>query len=142
MQNKTDIEYSLIMFDIDHFKNINDSYGHEMGDKILQSLAKKVKSHLRRSDHIARWGGEEFVIICPNTDLNIAFFVANLIRESIANTRLAEQLFITCSFGIAQFRHEAKDGIKSMFEAADSAMYLAKKTGRNKVEIEKTENEK
>jgi diguanylate cyclase (GGDEF)-like protein len=135
MQNKPDTEYSLIMFDIDHFKQVNDSYGHEIGDKILLSLAKKVKSHLRGTDHLARWGGEEFIIICPNTNQQAAFFVADLIRQTIAKTRLAEQLSITCSFGVAQFEYGKEEGIKSMFEAADAAMYAAKKGGRNRVEM-------
>ena len=137
IQDKTDIEYSLIMFDIDHFKNINDSYGHEMGDVILKSLATKVKSYLRDTDHIARWGGEEFIIICPNTNLDTALYVAELVRERIATTRLTEKLSITCSFGVTQFDHGA---IKPAFRAVDAAMYVAKNRGRNRVEIGQPES--
>ncbi|MGB5447260.1 MAG: GGDEF domain-containing protein [Psychromonas sp.] len=135
MQDDLDGEYSLIMFDIDHFKMINDTYGHEIGDSILCSLAKCITAHMRETDHVARWGGEEFIILCSNTKLLNAAVVANNLRQQIANTPLIKQISVTCSFGVSQYQNDIKDSIQSMFEVADVAMYTAKKMGRNRVEI-------
>jgi diguanylate cyclase (GGDEF)-like protein len=135
MQNNPYCEYSLIMFDIDHFKKINDTYGHEVGDSILCALAKRVNAYMRETDHIARWGGEEFIILCSHTKYLNAAVVANNLRQKIADTPLINEIYITCSFGVSQYQYDRKDNIQSMFEAADAAMYSAKKAGRNRVKI-------
>tara|TARA_R110001583_G_C5665985_1_gene410131 strand:- start:48 stop:1388 length:1341 start_codon:yes stop_codon:yes gene_type:complete len=135
MQNDPYCEYALIMFDIDHFKKINDTYGHEVGDSILCSLAQRTNAYLREIDHIARWGGEEFVIICSHTKYHNAAVIANHLRQKIADTPLIKEIYITCSFGVSEYQYDRKDSIQSMFEAADAAMYTAKKTGRNRVEV-------
>lgn len=138
IQNESDCDYSLIMFDIDHFKQVNDTYGHEVGDEILCSLSKQISADTRKSDHIARWGGEEFIILCPETKQHDAVFVADILRKKIADTPLTADLSITCSFGVAQYDPSCKNSIQSMFEAADAAMYRAKKAGRNRVKMGQT----
>lgn len=133
LQNETGRACSLIMFDIDYFKQINDNCGHEMGDVILCELAKLVSHFIRETDHVARWGGEEFIVLCPDTDLHHAQIAANKLRKKIAETVLTGELSITCSFGVSEYRPGA-DSIKAMFESADQAMYKAKNDGRNRVE--------
>ena len=130
-------EFSLIIFDVDHFKNYNDTHGHPQGDKLLYSLAQNVKDRLRKSDLIARYGGEEFVVIMPETSKDAAFKVAeNLLqfieeqpydgRESQSNGK------ITVSMGISAFPEDGKDG-SSLIAHADRALYKAKENGRNQV---------
>ncbi|MFT6986187.1 MAG: diguanylate cyclase (GGDEF)-like protein [Psychromonas sp.] len=133
LQNETDRTCSLIMFDIDYFKQVNDNYGHEIGDIILCKLAALVAQFIRETDHVARWGGEEFIVLCPGIDLQHAQIAANKLRKKIAETVLTGEISITCSFGVSEYRH-GTDSIKTMFEAADLAMYKAKNNGRNRVE--------
>lgn len=125
-------ELSVIMFDIDNFKRINDTYGHDTGDKVIVRLVGIVKSCIRDSDIFARWGGEEFMILVPDADLDIAFNLAERIREKIASRPFEGVGLITCSFGTAQFiSGETGDAFT---KRADQALYKAKTTGRNKVE--------
>lgn len=125
---------SVIIFDIDHFKIINDNYGHPVGDRVLIELAKDINRHLRISEIFGRYGGEEFCIICSNTDREMAFQVAERLRRSI------ESLFIqhgsgfirtTASFGVYSTTVLSDMKIESFFEKADSALYQAKNKGRN-----------
>jgi len=123
--------FSLILIDIDYFKDINDSYGHTMGDTILVELAQLIKLHIRSIDIFGRWGGEEFLIICPNTAQKEASRLAEKLRLIIEEHSFGTRIFQTCSFGVTQYQeNDTKD---SMFIRADKALYAAKTTGRNRV---------
>lgn len=128
------IPLSFIILDIDKFKNINDTYGHQAGDDILQELAQFVNSKTRKSDTFARWGGEEFVLILLDTNITDAKNIANNLRSIIEQHQFKNNLNITCSFGVAQF--DKNDTQKSIMKRADDALYKAKENGRNRVEIE------
>ena len=123
---------SLLIFDIDHFKLINDTFGHQAGDIILIEIATLISSKIKNTDVFARWGGEEFVILLPSTSVNDAFTLAENLRILITKN-IEDKL--TVSFGVAQFE-EGEDKI-NFFERADEALYKAKKMGRNKVEVYK-----
>lgn len=125
---------SLIFFDIDHFKAINDNYGHDCGDIALTLCAKWIRESLRESDIIFRYGGEEFVLLLSDTDADGAGLLAERIRSSIENHTLAygmETIKITASLGVSTFRDS--DTIESFIKRADEAMYSAKSNGRNQV---------
>ncbi|MFI3122057.1 MAG: GGDEF domain-containing protein [Methylococcaceae bacterium] len=125
---------SLIFFDIDHFKAVNDSYGHECGDIALKSSAKWIKQSLRDSDIVFRYGGEEFVILLNGTDAGGAALLAERIRSSVECHTIAygmETLKITASMGVSTLRKD--DTLESFVKRADNAMYTAKKSGRNRV---------
>lgn len=123
---------SFTIFDIDHFKDINDKYGHKKGDEFLYKLASFVKSHLRKNDFIARWGGEEFAVIFPETDLRDAVEISNKLCRLINQTNFIDKIFISCSFGVAELTKD--ETVFEFFSKADKAMYKAKKLGRNRVE--------
>jgi diguanylate cyclase (GGDEF)-like protein len=125
--------FSLIFFDIDHFKNINDTYGHLEGDNALKKVAQLVQSNIRTVDTVARWGGEEFVIIMPVTSAKGALQATQKLRKMISETDFEGIGKITCSFGISEFNHN--DDTQSLIFRADKAMYSAKENGRNRVEI-------
>jgi len=124
---------SIIMLDIDHFKQINDTFGHDVGDNVLVALTQLVKGNIRSTDRFARWGGEEFVLICRNTPLDKALILAEHIRASIAASTMISERKITASFGVADIKHCGS--IQKLFKQADKALYLAKNNGRNKVEL-------
>lgn len=129
---------SLIFLDIDHFKAINDTYGHECGDTTLVLSAKWIKESLRDSDIVFRYGGEEFVMLLNGTDANGAELLAERIRASIENHTIAygmEILKITASLGVSTLREN--DTLKSFVQRADKAMYIAKNKGRNQVVVAK-----
>lgn len=123
---------SVIMLDIDHFKRINDTYGHAVGDKVLKQLATTVQLVIRKSDIFARVGGEEFVILCPETDTEQAKLLANKIRQEIEAARFEEAGKLTSSFGVAQY--VIGEDKENLLKRADDALYCAKKHGRNRVE--------
>jgi len=123
---------SLAIFDIDFFKRVNDSYGHKVGDMVLQKLSELVKENIREIDSIARWGGEEFTLIFPELPLHDAVKAADKVRLLIAQMVIKEDLMITCSFGITQYH--SGNSIEELFQRADEALYLAKDLGRNRVE--------
>lgn len=122
---------SIIMFDIDHFKKINDLYGHLVGDTVLVELAKTVKEHLRTTDVVARWGGEEFVILATETGAAGAEALAEKVRGEIEHRRFGAAGAITCSFGVSEYRED--DDIDTLSKRADDALYEAKRSGRNRV---------
>ncbi|NHN36479.1 ABC transporter substrate-binding protein [Pseudomaricurvus alcaniphilus] len=124
-------EVSLILLDIDHFKRINDTYGHNCGDETLVALSGLLQQSIREADIAGRWGGEEFVVICPETNLEGAMTLAEVLREKIAGAELIAEQSVTSSFGVAQWQpgHTAK----SLFNKADAALYEAKGQGRNRV---------
>jgi len=125
------IPFCVIMYDVDFFKNINDTYGHLVGDLILKELSQLVSTNIRSSDFIARYGGEEFMILLSNTQLEYAIEVTEKIRTLIENT-LFHDLKITCSFGIYQFKEG--DDISSIIDKVDQFLYKAKQNGRNRIE--------
>ena len=125
--------FSIMLLDLDHFKKINDTYGHLIGDEILKNIAKILKESIRNVDHLGRFGGEEFVIILPNTSLENAVIVAERIRGVIANFKhnIEDHIIqITVSIGIASYSRQDND-INQIIERADQALYKAKSSGRN-----------
>lgn len=126
-------ELSVIIFDIDNFKMVNDTYGHQIGDEVLKEISKIALDNVREQDITTRWGGEEFFILLPQTNLSGAVIVANKIRTSTQNHIFTEKsLKITASFGVAQFCIE-NDDEKTIITRADELLYEAKRTGKNKV---------
>ena len=121
---------SVIFFDIDHFKVVNDRFGHKVGDEVLIALVELVKSHIRAKDLVLRWGGEEFAIILPNTTLDDAYEVAEKIREEIEAHYFPVIEKITCSFGATKLRSD--DDAQSIMERVDAQLYKAKESGRNR----------
>lgn len=129
---------ALFILDIDHFKRINDTYGHLQGDVVLQKVALQLQKELRTYDTPARYGGEEFVAILPDTTLKEAFMVTERVRLSIQGMHLAGQLsseWITASFGVAALPSPSYDDIDGLLRAADEALYQAKERGRNRVVV-------
>ena len=124
--------FALIMLDIDHFKAVNDTHGHQAGDEVLAGTAALLRQHSRTSDVVGRWGGEEFLLLCPETDEGGAMFLAEQLRACIEAARFPEVGRITASFGVAAFR-PADDG-EALLRRADEALYRAKEKGRNRVE--------
>lgn len=124
---QTGLELSVIFADLDFFKKVNDSHGHETGDHVLIAVAQCLRSHLRETDILARWGGEEFLMVCPGASLAIAEKIAEKLRERV------EQLpnRITCSFGVASM--ELGGSLVNTIAQADKALYQAKSRGRNRV---------
>lgn len=125
------------MIDIDKFKSINDNYGHQVGDDVIVHFATTLKSIQRKSDVSCRYGGEEFVLLLPNTNITGAQNLANKIRLQIEATRLTlpskEQIQFTVSLGVAIVNFENDTNIEAALKRADKAMYEAKNSGRNKV---------
>ena len=117
------------MLDIDHFKKINDTYGHLVGDEVLKGLSKILQKYLRESDIVARWGGEEFVILLPRTNKRRALKVAEQLQKYIKRLQIDEVGHITCSFGVTQFKNG--DDKDSVFKRLDMALYEAKISGRD-----------
>lgn len=126
----------LLLLDIDHFKIINDSHGHELGDKVLVDVANAIKAVLRSQDLIARWGGEEFLAVLPDTDLEQARASAERVRQALMQQRWCfdgQSVAITISVGVSEFQED--DGLKSAINRADRALYRCKDNGRNRVEV-------
>lgn len=123
---------SLIFFDIDHFKLINDQHGHEVGDQVLCGVAQRIKAQLRQSDSLCRWGGEEFIILMPHSDLEHACMIAEKLRERLAAEPMAGRIAVTASFGVAQWH--AGQSLGALVDSADQMLYRAKQQGRNRVE--------
>ena len=122
---------SIIFFDIDHFKIINDTFGHKSGDMVLQQIASLTRKHIRDTDIFARWGGEEFVILCPECSLNDAIQTAQKLRKFIEMYDFPVDRNITCSFGVSEFK--SGQDLISFIEIADKHLYEAKNSGRNQV---------
>lgn len=127
--------FSLIMFDIDHFKRVNDKLGHHTGDRVLIELTHRVKRELRDIDVFARWGGEEFLILLPRTDLHGAEEVAERCREAFVKTPIADIGTITGSFGVVEYSTD-DDTLQHLLQRADRALYEAKRHGRDRVSSE------
>ncbi|WP_323596905.1 sensor domain-containing diguanylate cyclase [Aliarcobacter butzleri] len=127
-------ELSLMIIDIDHFKHVNDNYGHLVGDIVLSQLSKIISDNLRNSDIFGRYGGEEFLIICPKTNKDGAFILAEKLRIIVNDFTFDEVGHKTVSIGIAEF--QTGDTIETLFKKADEALYEAKNSGRNRVCVE------
>lgn len=127
--------FSLIVIDIDHFKQVNDTYGHIAGDSVLQAVAKEIRNTLRRSDEVFRYGGEEFVVILSNTDLDGAKFIADRIRKVISKMSVEGHpgIKVTASFGVSA-TNVIRDVNDTLYHA-DKALYQAKEEGRNRVVV-------
>ena len=129
--------FSVVIIDIDHFKLINDKYGHLAGDFVLKSLAQCITDNVRRVDIFARFGGEEFALILPETELSVAIETAEKLRKLIENLVLEfsnEDLAISCSFGVTAM-HGKESSFEVALSQADKALYQAKNKGRNCVEF-------
>ncbi len=126
-------ELSLMMFDIDNFKQINDQEGHQAGDSVLREIARVVKGNIRAADIFGRWGGEEFMILSPHTGIDETKQLAQKLRELIEDHHFGCNQPITCSFGITQCTD--RDTFESFTNRADMAMYRSKAEGRNRVEV-------
>ena len=128
---------ALIILDIDHFKRVNDTYGHQCGDFVLKELAKIIKEEVREVDISCRYGGEEFTVILPETDLEGASTLAERLRESVEEHSFLfkkQLLKITISLGVAELS-PSLSGIEELINLADIALYQAKEGGRNKVVV-------
>lgn len=128
----------LMVVDIDKFKDVNDTYGHDIGDLVLKSVAESLKDSVRSTDTLARWGGEEFIIMTPDTDRESAEIMANKIRKAIEALQFEHNRPVTISIGISEL-HESDD-FNTWFEKTDKALYMAKEQGRNRVVIHTVDN--
>lgn len=136
---------SLVLSDIDHFKKVNDTYGHTVGDEVLRHIARIAPASLRKTDIFARYGGEEFIILMPETISEAAFFVSERTRELIAASPLElgdERIAVTASLGISTFEKDGLEeagkeaaGLEQLIEQADQALYLSKNAGRNRTTL-------
>ena len=127
----TRVSASVIVIDLDHFKRINDERGHHVGDRVLRTLGEILRAGTRNTDAVGRWGGEEFVLVCPGASLARAADLAEKLRHQITETNFIPEdpLRITASFGVAASGEG--EGFEDAFRQADQALYLAKSRGRN-----------
>ncbi|MBD0411280.1 diguanylate cyclase [Pseudoalteromonas sp. EKP108] len=126
-------EYCILMVDIDHFKSVNDTYGHSIGDTVLCGVAELLQANIRKSDSVARFGGEEFCIILPNTTQEQAIRIAEAIRIKVEKATF-DDIPVTCSFGVTSIKFKARTP-SELIEQADLALYEAKSLGRNQVAL-------
>ncbi len=133
-KDRNNEKLAIIIADIDMFKLVNDQFGHLVGDAVLTDITRILGKGIRKTDVLGRWGGEEFMIICPNTDLAGATLLAEKLREMVASHEFELVGKKTCSFGVAQLRQD--ESIDAMLTRSDMALYRAKKQGRNRVETE------
>ena len=133
---KTDL--SLVMFDLDHFKNTNDTYGHRAGDYILSETAKTIKQFIRKADIFARFGGEEFILALPETNINQAYLLAEKIRKIIQMHKFefeGKSIAVTISLGVVSFDKTHEKSFERLLQDVDQAMYESKTSGRNRTTI-------
>jgi diguanylate cyclase (GGDEF)-like protein len=124
---------SLVLYDVDNFKAVNDTHGHQIGDKVLIQLSRFVPGLLRNTDLLARWGGEEFVILTPGSDGEMAYQATEKLRNAIEQVGFDGIGTVTCSFGVAQYVYG--DTAETLISRADDALYRAKLNGRNQVAL-------
>lgn len=132
----TETPFSIAMVDIDNFKKINDTYGHLFGDKVLKEVAKIIKKNLRRSDYAFRYGGEEFLILMPSTELKDAVRILEKIRKEVENTPICwqgKEIRVTISVGVCSDVYNGLKSPEEYIKCADEKLYLAKRTGKNRV---------
>jgi len=134
---KTGRPLAFLIMDIDYFKSVNDTHGHDIGDEVLREFSSRIGANVRGLDLACRYGGEEFVVVMPDTDISFAYMVAERLRRSVETTpfeisRDPRKLNITISIGIASSEGE-KDTAEALLHRADQALYRAKRDGRNRV---------
>lgn len=130
------IPLACIMIDLDHFKRINDTWGHHAGDEVLVAASKVMMENARKNDEVGRYGGEEFAILLPRTNIKRAARIAESLRKKIANTKVnvdGQVIEVTASFGVACYPSDGVESMSDLLKTADKALYEAKDTGRNKV---------
>jgi diguanylate cyclase (GGDEF)-like protein len=125
---------SLILFDLDHFKIVNDTYGHLSGDYVLKTVIRIIQDHIRKTDSLGRWGGEEFMLLAPETCMEQAAELAEKIRQHVELFTYKDVGTVTISCGLAELK--VGDTIDSLIKRADDALYKAKRKGRNRVEAD------
>lgn len=125
--------FAIILCDLDHFKSVNDNYSHVIGDDVLREVSDLLGTKIRKSDQLARWGGEEFLIFCPQTKQRGASSLAEKLRATIEQHEFNVVGHLTCSFGITTFTQS--DDLRILLNKADTALYAAKDKGRNCVEL-------
>ena len=138
---RTNDPCALVMVDLDHFKRVNDTYGHQQGDVVLRATALEIKRQLRQYDSAARFGGEEFALLLPETSPKDALMVAERLRQSLCDIKFTgsiSALTMTASFGIATIPNEKINSVEDLIRLADDALYAAKSNGRNRVETSPT----
>ncbi|UCV17078.1 diguanylate cyclase [Quatrionicoccus australiensis] len=126
--------FSVIMLDIDYFKLVNDQFGHQVGDQVLVEVARLLAARRRETDILGRWGGEEFMLICPHTDADGAAILAETLRQAFVAGSFVQGLQLTASFGVSAF--QSGDKATDIVARADAALYRAKHLGRNRVEVQ------
>ncbi len=127
-------DLTLLVLDLDHFKSVNDTYGHPFGDRVLKGIADVLLTCVRQVDIVARYGGEELVVALPETNLEQAMIVAERIRSSVEETEIADgdaRVKVTVSIGMATFPHDSIAQVEQLLKRADDALYAAKQAGRN-----------
>jgi diguanylate cyclase (GGDEF)-like protein len=129
----TGLPLSLVLFDVDHFKQINDEYGHQVGDQALATVCQIARQYLRPTDLLARYGGDEFVLLLPDTSADAAGIIAGRILAQLRLVRIAELTNITASFGVSQYL--PGEDYSTLFAHADKALYQAKQQGRDQVQL-------
>lgn len=130
---RTGSKVTLLLLDLDNFKNINDTFGHNVGDRFLVGMTKLLKSRIRASDSLFRFGGEEFIIVAENTGINSAEILAEELRISVEKTKIIAEATVTVSIGIAELVMDENN--EQWIKRADNALFKAKETGKNKVYI-------
>ncbi len=123
--------FSLLMFDIDYFKRVNDRYGHDAGDRVLQEVVRLSMETIRQADTLARWGGEEFMVLLPRTDGDMAYTMGERLRKRIAGYTFVDAGHLTVSVGVTSCGRD--DTLDSLLKRVDEALYTAKESGRNQV---------
>jgi diguanylate cyclase (GGDEF)-like protein len=128
-------EMSVLLLDLDHFKQINDNFGHQVGDRTLVSVAECLNTMLRESDMLGRYGGEEFLVMLPHTNLTDATHTADKLRKAIGELQISGmgEKRVTVSIGVATFPNTGIDSLDALVRHADEALYKAKESGRNRV---------
>lgn len=134
LAERHDSDLSLLLLDVDHFKQLNDRFGHSRGDRVLKQVASAIADSSRESDLVYRYGGEEFVVLLSKTDLDGASVIAERLRRAVSRAlQEREQLSVTVSIGIASRQPGSEPDIFSLFDRADRALYYAKRAGRDRV---------
>ena len=130
--------FSIVMADLDHFKQVNDNYGHQAGDAVLREVAERMNLSLRSYDAVGRYGGEEFLLIFPECNKNDAMIIAEKVRLAINTKPITipkEKLHVTASFGVTTINPAEENDISAIITIADRALYAAKANGRNRLEF-------
>ena len=130
---RTGVPYSVVVVDLDHFKHVNDTFGHVAGDDVLRDVGRVLREGVRDGDHVGRWGGEEFAVVCPAASTDAASSLAERLRHAIRSTSFTDGIELTASFGVAEARPE--ESIEEVVERADAALYTAKREGRDRVRV-------